>query len=161
MAIKGSQSTHKVRFHSCKPSNMMKLVSLLSIFFLLSIHQHKADAFTSVTRGSAKTFVLPAQKSSDSIPDHDDSMLVSRRNAMRQGATAAMVSLSVASSVLMTPDAALADIYDDKEKERKAKAKEDAEGARNLVPAVLFGGTALSVPFFLPNLIRLAKKLFS
>jgi hypothetical protein len=137
---------------------MMKLVSLLSVFFLLSINQHNADAFA-VNRGSQKSFVLQAQ-SSDSIPDHDDSMLLSRRNAMRKGATAAMVSLSVA-SVLATPDAALADIYDDKEKERKAKAKEDAEGARNLVPAVLFGGTALSVPFFLPNLIRLAKKLFS
>jgi hypothetical protein len=142
---------------------MMKLVSLLSVFFLLSIQQHNADAFafTSVNKGSAKAFVLQAQSNDNSISDHDDSMLLSRRNAMRQGATAAMVSTLSVASVLMTPDAALADIYDDKEKERKAKAKEDAEGARNLVPAVLFGGTALSVPFFLPNLIRLAKKLFS
>jgi hypothetical protein len=98
---------------------------LLSIFFLLSIHPHNAEAFTSVTRGSAKTFVLPVQKSSDnSIPDHDDSMFLSRRNAMRQGATAAMVSLSVATSVLITtPDAALADIYDDKELHIQAKTK--------------------------------------
>jgi hypothetical protein len=43
---------------------------------------------------------------------------------MRQGATAAMVSLSVATSVLITtPDAALADIYDDKESHMQAKTK--------------------------------------
>jgi hypothetical protein len=73
----------------------------------------------------------------DTIPDHDDSMIFSRRNTMQQGATAAMVSQSVA-SVLMTTDAALADIYDDKEKERELKAKEDAEDARNLVVPLFF-----------------------
>jgi len=135
----------------------MNILSLLSVFFLLSIHN--ADAFASVNRATAKTFALQAQ-SNDSIPDHDDSMLFSRRNAMRQGATAAMLSLSVA-SVLTTPDVALADIYDDQEKERKLKAKEKAEGGKKLIPTVLFGGFALSLPFFLPNLLRLGKKLFS
>mmetsp|Transcript_11259 Transcript_11259/g.23856 ORF Transcript_11259/g.23856 Transcript_11259/m.23856 type:complete len:99 (-) Transcript_11259:272-568(-) len=87
-------------------------------------------------------------------------MVLSRRNAIRQGATAAVVSLSVA-SVLATPEVALADIYDDQEKARKLKQKEDSENAKKLVPAILIGGTALTVPFFLPNLLRLGKKFAS
>merc|ERR1712087_134922 len=88
----------------------------------------------------------------------DGTIDLSRRDAMRRGASAAIVSLAVG-SVMTSPEAALADIYDDQEKERKQK--EDAENARKLVPAVLFGGTALSVPFFFPNLVRLGKKFIS
>ena len=90
----------------------------------------------------------------------DETALLSRREAMRKGATAAIVSLAVGSA-MATPDAALADIYDEQEKERKLKQKEDTENARKLVPAILFGGTALSVPFFFPNLVRLGKKFIS
>ncbi|GMI40831.1 hypothetical protein TrCOL_g11027 [Triparma columacea] len=48
----------------------------------------------------------------------------------------------------------------DREKDANAAAKKakDKDGAGNLVLGVAGGGLALSVPFFLPNLIRLAKK---
>jgi len=64
-------------------------------------------------------------------------------------------------AVSTSPDAAYADIYDDKEKERKIKAKADGDAGKKLVPLIGFGGIALSVPFFLPNLIRLGKKVGS
>merc|ERR1711865_1083489 len=70
-------------------------------------------------------------------------------------AATAMVALAAAS-----PFPAYADIYDDQEKERKLKAQQKAEDGKKLLPKVLFGGTALSVPFFLPNLIRLEKNYF-
>lgn len=129
----------------------MKLFRILSAIVLLSM----ADAFAPAGWATPKTTttVLGAQ-----AEDHDVAIL-SRRDAIRQVATtAAMASFA---AVSMTPDAALADIYDDMEKERKLKQKEDAENARKLVPGILIGGTALSVPFFLPNLLRLGKKFIS
>jgi hypothetical protein len=67
----------------------------------------------------------------------------------------------MASFLVANPETALADIYDEQEKERKLKQKENSVNARKLVPGILFGGTALSVPFFLPNLLRLGKKFMS
>ena len=139
---------------------MMKLISLLSLFFLFSVQQQNVEAFAAVKGGRSDTFALRATPG-DSIPDHDDSMALSRRHMMRKGASSALLSLSVASVLLSTPNSALADIYDDQEKARKLKAKEDAENAKKLVPTILFGGVALSVPFFLPNLLRLGKKFIS
>ena len=90
--------------------------------------------------------------------------MVSRRAALQQGgvtaAATAVVALASAATVVI-PSPASADIYDEQEKERKLKAQQKAEDGKKLLPKVLFGGTALSVPFFLPNLIRLGKKLFS
>jgi len=40
-------------------------------------------------------------------------------------------------------------------------AKNNADSGKNLVAAGLVGSVALSLPFFLPNLIRLGKKLGS
>ena len=131
----------------------MKLLTLLSAVLLLSF----ANAFApTVSRANPKALVVLRSSEND---DDADAATLSRREAMRKGATAALVSMSVASA--LTPEVALADIYDEQEKERKRKQKEDAENARKLVPAVLFGGTALSVPFFFPNLVRLGKKFVS
>mmetsp|Transcript_24399 Transcript_24399/g.51500 ORF Transcript_24399/g.51500 Transcript_24399/m.51500 type:complete len:151 (-) Transcript_24399:179-631(-) len=139
---------------------MMKLISLLSVFFMFSVQQQNVEAFAAVSGGRSDAFALRAT-SGGVIPDHDDSMVLSRRNMMRKGASSALLSLSVASVLVSTPNSALADIYDDQEKARKLKAKEDAENAKKLVPTILFGGVALSVPFFLPNLLRLGKKFIS
>ena len=92
--------------------------------------------------------------------------MVSRRAALQQGVVAATQGVVAATAIVaMTsvavPSPAFADIYDEQEKERKLKAQQKAEDGKKLLPKVLFGGTALSVPFFLPNLIRLGKKLFS
>ena len=90
--------------------------------------------------------------------------MVSRRAALQQGGVTAAATAVVALASVATvaiPSPAFADIYDEQEKERKLKAQQKAEEGKKLLPKVLFGGTALSVPFFLPNLIRLGKKLFS
>ncbi len=129
----------------------MKLFSLLFAVLLFSV----TKAFAPTSRANLKSAVVLYGECSD-----DGSTVLSRREALRRGANAAIVSLAVG-SVMATPETALADIYDDQEKERKRKQKEDAENARKLVPAVLFGGTALSVPFFFPNLVRLGKKFIS
>ncbi|GMH86392.1 hypothetical protein TrVE_jg7877 [Triparma verrucosa] len=47
----------------------------------------------------------------------------------------------------------------EKDKARAAKQEKDKEGGSTLVIGVAGGGLALSIPFFLPNLIRLGKKL--
>lgn len=47
----------------------------------------------------------------------------------------------------------------EKDAAKAAKAAKEKGGASNLVLGVAGGGLALSVPFFLPNLIRLAKKI--
>lgn len=129
----------------------MKFFALLSAVLLLSV----TNAFAPTSRGNPKGAVALYGQRID-----DETAILSRREAMRKGATAAIAALAVGSAIA-TPEAALADIYDDQEKERKRKQKEDAENARKLVPAVLFGGTALSVPFFFPNLVRLGKKFIS
>ena len=129
----------------------MKFFALLSAVLLFSV----TKAFAPTSRANPKAaFTLYGQHIDD------ETGILSRREAMRKGATAAIVSLAVGSA-MANPEAALADIYDEQEKERKRKQKEDAENARKLVPAVLFGGTALSVPFFFPNLVRLGKKFIS
>jgi len=105
---------------------------------------------------------LHAVMGPEEAEENDTRTRMSRRAAMQHGAqgvaaATAIVALAAASS----PLPAYADIYDDQEKERKLKAQQKAEDGKKLLPKVLFGGTALSVPFFLPNLIRLGKKLFS
>ena len=103
---------------------------------------------------------LPAVMGPEPAEENDTRTRMSRRAAMQHGGAqgvAAATALAAASS----PLPAYADIYDDQEKERKLKAQQKAEDGKKLLPKVLFGGTALSVPFFLPNLIRLGKKLFS
>ena len=134
---------------------MMQLYKLFSAVLLLSV----ANAFAPLGRTSPKpaSAVLRAQM----VDDNDDIAVLSRRDAMRKGATATMATLSVASLMIATPETALADIYDDQEKARKLKKKEESENARKLVPTILIGGTLLTVPFFLPNLLRLGKKLLS
>lgn len=127
----------------------MKFLILISVALLLSI----TKGFAPTTRVTPKSrVVLQAESNDDSI--------VSRRDAFGKGTNAMMVSFAAA-SIMACPEQAIADIYDEQEKERKRKQKEDAENARKLVPAVLFGGTALSVPFFFPNLVRLGKKFIS
>ena len=128
---------------------MMKFVTLLSVCLLLSV-----NAFAPASVNSRAAIALRAQST-----DMDDAAILSRRDAMRQGATAAMTSLAFASVLAATPETALADIYDDQEKERKLKQKADNEKNKGLVPKILFGGVALSLPFFLPNVLRLGKKL--
>lgn len=92
------------------------------------------------------------------IPTTDvDIQTLSRRNAV--GKVGAMMFSAL--TVMTSSDAAHADIYDDQEKARKLKAKEDGEKGKKLLPLILFGGVGLSVPFFLPNLIRLGKKVSS
>ena len=129
----------------------MKFLTLLSVALLLSI----TKGFAPTTRVTPKSRIVLRAESNDG----GDS-IVSRREAFGKGTNAIMVSFAAASMVA-SPERALADIYDEQEKERKRKQKEDAENARKLVPAVLFGGTALSVPFFFPNLVRLGKKFIS
>ena len=138
----------------------MHIIILLSLLFVFSVQQQNVEAFTSVSGKRSNAFVLRATPD-DFIPDQNSVAVLSRRDMMRKGATSAMTSLSAASLVAVTSKPAFADIYDDQEKARKLKAKEDAENAKKLVPAVLLGGTALSVPFFLPNLLRLGKKFVS
>ena len=133
----------------------MKFLTLLSAVLLLSIANAFAPSMSRATQKSS-SIILQGQPYNE---NDNDTTILSRRKVMRKGAAAALVSLSVATA--MTPEAALADIYDEQEKERKRKQKEDAENARKLVPGILIGGTALSVPFFFPNLVRLGKKFIS
>ena len=48
-----------------------------------------------------------------------------------------------------------------KAEEQEKKDKEAGEQGKILVPAFLLGSVGLSLPFFLPNLIRLGKKTAS
>merc|ERR1719424_316524 len=93
--------------------------------------------------------------------NEDTRTRMSRRAAMQHGAQGVAAATAIVALAAASPLPAYADIYDDQEKERKLKAQQKAEDGKKLLPKVLFGGTALSVPFFLPNLIRLGKKLFS
>ncbi len=126
----------------------MKFLILLFVALLLSI----TNAFAPTSRATQMSRIVLQAESNDGN--------LSRREAIGKGTNAIMVSFAAA-SIMASPEQALADIYDEQEKERKRKQKEDAENARKLVPAVLFGGTALSVPFFFPNLVRLGKKFIS
>jgi hypothetical protein len=133
----------------------MQFYKLFSAVLLLSV----ANAFAPLNRASPKAASALLRAQMGDVDD--DSAVLSRRDAMRQGATATMATLSMASFLVANPETALADIYDEQEKERKLKQKENSVNARKLVPGILFGGTALSVPFFLPNLLRLGKKFMS
>jgi len=90
--------------------------------------------------------------------DATDADLISRRRMFQKGSSAA---LTACAALTTMTDSAFADIYDDQEKERKRKQKENAANGQKLVPLVLFGGTALSIPFFFPNLLRLGTKITS
>jgi len=72
-----------------------------------------------------------------------------------------VVAATAAALVVGSTPAAYADIYDEQEKARKIKAKEDAENGKKKIPYILGGGFLLSLPFFLPNLLRLGQKLGS
>merc|ERR1719471_1213901 len=88
---------------------------------------------------------------------HNNEMEISRRSIFQKGGVA-LASTCAVMVTMGSPDVALADKYDDEAAERRRKAKEDQAKQKELFPLILFGGTALSVPFFLPNLIRLFKK---
>jgi len=144
---------------------MMKFVSLFAIFstlFLVSIVQD-VNAFTTRsmvnTRATIKT--LQSATTSDDVIEKN-TMIYSRRNAMREGLFKTGVAAAVVVGAVATvPDAAFADIYDEQEKARKLKAKEDGENGKKKIPYILGGGFLLSLPFFLPNLLRLGTKLGS
>eukprot|EP00536_Pseudo-nitzschia_multiseries_P003266 jgi/Psemu1/7323/gm1.7323_g len=139
---------------------MIKFLCLLSVFFLLSVHQQNVEAFSPVTRKATENCVLRVAGDNHYRSDADE-ITLSRRNMMQKGIASAVLSLSTASVLVAAPNSAVADIYDEQEKARKLKKKEEAENAKKLVPTILIGGTALSVPFFLPNLLRLGKKFLS
>ena len=134
----------------------MKFMSLLSAFLVLAL---RTDAFAPAHRACHPRAAATAVAAAGSNDDDTDAAVLSRRAAMARGA--ATSSAMVAALLVAGPRIASADIYDEQEKARKLKAKEDAENAKKLVPAVLLGGTALSVPFFFPNLVRLTKKFVS
>mmetsp|Transcript_3733 Transcript_3733/g.9775 ORF Transcript_3733/g.9775 Transcript_3733/m.9775 type:complete len:141 (+) Transcript_3733:98-520(+) len=131
----------------------MKFLTLLSALLVIAL---QADAFAP-SHGACNRHATTAIASSNN--EDADAAILSRRAAMMQGA--ATSSAMVTTLLVASPQIASADIYDEQEKARKLKAREDAENARKLVPAILLGGTALSVPFFFPNLVRLAKKFAS
>jgi len=116
---------------------------------------------TIATKKSTTFKTLQSATRSDD-EDNDNTMIYSRRNAMREGLfkTAGVAATAAALVVGSTP-AAYADIYDEQEKARKIKAKEDAENGKKKIPYILGGGFLLSLPFFLPNLLRLGQKLGS
>ena len=122
------------------------------------------NTVTSSNAMIAQTFLHAVSGPEPAAEEDAARTMVSRRAALQQGGVTAAATAVVALASVATvaiPSPASADIYDEQEKERKLKAQQKAEDGKKLLPKVLFGGTALSVPFFLPNLIRLGKKLFS
>jgi len=117
---------------------------------------------TIATKKSTFKTLQSATRSDDDEELDNNTMIYSRRNAMREGLfkTAGVAATAAALVVGSTP-AAYADIYDEQEKARKIKAKEDAENGKKKIPYILGGGFLLSLPFFLPNLLRLGQKLGS
>jgi hypothetical protein len=82
--------------------------------------------------------------------------VVSSRQAFLASSSAAVVAAAVAGSVvvLLPPvEAAHADEYDDARAAKRAKDAESKGGGTLAIP--LIGGLALSLPFFLPNILRL------
>mmetsp|Transcript_19500 Transcript_19500/g.21969 ORF Transcript_19500/g.21969 Transcript_19500/m.21969 type:complete len:151 (-) Transcript_19500:6-458(-) len=141
---------------------MMKFVSFFAILSLfLPLIVQDVNAFTpraTITTTRKSTFqTLQSAKRGDD----DNTMIYSRRSAMREGLFKTAGVAAAAALVVATPNVALADIYDEQEKARKIKAKEDAENGKKKIPYILGGGFLLSLPFFLPNLLRLGKKLGS
>mmetsp|Transcript_11665 Transcript_11665/g.12529 ORF Transcript_11665/g.12529 Transcript_11665/m.12529 type:complete len:156 (-) Transcript_11665:104-571(-) len=146
---------------------MMKFVSFFAILSLfLPLIVQDVNAFTpratiTTTRKSTFQTLQSATRGDDEIDSNSNTMIYSRRNAMREGLFKTAGVAAAAALVVATPNAALADIYDEQEKARKIKAKEDAENGKKKIPYILGGGFLLSLPFFLPNLLRLGKKLGS
>jgi len=110
---------------------------------------------------AAKKSTFKTLQSATRGDDDNDTMVYSRRNAMREGLFKTAGVAAAAVVVATSPNAAYADIYDEQEKARKIKAKEDAENGKKKIPYILGGGFLLSLPFFLPNLLRLGQKLGS
>mmetsp|Transcript_20412 Transcript_20412/g.22603 ORF Transcript_20412/g.22603 Transcript_20412/m.22603 type:complete len:148 (+) Transcript_20412:106-549(+) len=138
---------------------MMKFASFFAILSLfLPLIVQDVNAFTVTPRA---TITTKKTLQSATRSDDDNTMIYSRRNAMREGLFKTAGVAAAAALVVATPNAALADIYDEQEKARKIKAKEDAENGKKKIPYILGGGFLLSLPFFLPNLLRLGKKLGS
>mmetsp|Transcript_11666 Transcript_11666/g.12531 ORF Transcript_11666/g.12531 Transcript_11666/m.12531 type:complete len:156 (-) Transcript_11666:104-571(-) len=146
---------------------MMKFASFFAVLSLfLPLIVQDVNAFTVTPRATITTKkgtfqTLQSATRSDDDEFDSNTMIYSRRNAMREGLFKTAGVAAAAALVVATPNAALADIYDEQEKARKIKAKEDAENGKKKIPYILGGGFLLSLPFFLPNLLRLGKKLGS
>mmetsp|Transcript_4047 Transcript_4047/g.4431 ORF Transcript_4047/g.4431 Transcript_4047/m.4431 type:complete len:146 (+) Transcript_4047:96-533(+) len=134
---------------------MMKNLCFAALLFLVNFHASAAF----VVRQHRSNFDDVSVSLKMTTNNEGDS--ISRREAF---SSLMKTTTAVAGGALLMTTAsppALADIYDDEAAERKRKQAEDSAKGQQLVPAVLFGGTLLSVPFFFPNLLRLGTKLIS
>jgi hypothetical protein len=100
---------------------------------------------------------LPQQQQRDTITTSRRmtalGSVVSSRQAFLASSSAAVMAATAAVLVLPPVEAAHADEYDDA---RAAKRAKDAESkGANTLAIPLIGGLALSLPFFLPNILRL------
>jgi hypothetical protein len=106
------------------------------------------------------------------LQQFDDASVVSRRSAMATGLAAAFaVALPVAAFADESADdivkriAAKSAVANEaaraKALDEEKKKEEGKDAGKLLVPAFLLGGVGLTLPFFLPNLIRLGKKTSS
>ena len=142
---------------------MKLLISFLVVIFISSVG---VNAFTTPVATVAKnTFTRLQAQQQQNDNDNDADVVYSRRDAFRKSATTfasvASVGVVLATTTVMIPTMAHADIYDDQEKERKLKRAQDSEEQKKLIPKILLGGVGLSSVFIIPNLIRLAKKILS
>ena len=100
-----------------------------------------------------------------------DDAVLSRRSALATGLAGLMVALPIAAANAESTDDMVKRIAAQsasanaaarvKAEEQEKKDKEAGEQGKILVPAFLLGSVGLSLPFFLPNLIRLGKKTAS
>uniref|UniRef100_A0A7S0GCP1 Uncharacterized protein n=1 Tax=Proboscia inermis TaxID=420281 RepID=A0A7S0GCP1_9STRA len=138
------------------------VLAILAVSNIFVASAFSAGSFHSISHTSSLNLkhqlILKSKINSEVDSSAEEIVSLSRRDSLKKGSSAV---LAACLALTVTGDAALADIYDDQEKARKLKQKEDSANSKKLVPLVLFGGSALSIPFFLPNLIRLGKKLGS
>jgi len=149
---------------------------LATIVAAVALVSTSSNAFTIpvVTIRSSKSALLLSVTPPPTTSDN----LSSRRSAILVGFT----TMSVMATVTPTTALALVDANEDsaamvrriaanseaanvaakaKKLKEEQDAKNNADSGKNLVAAGLVGSVALSLPFFLPNLIRLGKKLGS
>ena len=145
---------------------MKLIISFLVVIFISSVgvNSFTTPVATVANTCTGRSILLQAQQQSDQ-DNADADVVYSRRDALRKSATTfasvASVGVVLATTTVMIPTMAHADIYDDQEKERKLKRAQDSEEQKKLIPKILLGGVGLSSVFIIPNLIRLAKKILS
>lgn len=168
--------TSQVIFHTDHTAAMMMLRS----FLLLSSLLVAAQSFSPSVRVTPPSRIPLAGALQVSHLDCHDAVTTSRRSALATGLLAlvtlpVVVAGSTAANAAVSADESAEDMVERiaaksaaanaaaraKAAAEEQKKIEGADSGKILVPAFLLGSVGLSLPFFLPNLIRLGTKVAS